>query len=158
MSLHDSIVAMTPISGTLRAEGRRPTTREVQAFLADQKEADELLMVLDEELKMMASLCPEGAAVIGPRIRRMSNVVHTEFEISGRTSANIGRVLRSTLLAPTVVGSPWRALLASSTNGSPRRAATTAAWWLWSNPTAAADNLSIQPSSSEPPRYRDTAT
>ncbi|TGD38126.1 hypothetical protein EB834_13230 [Brevibacterium aurantiacum] len=106
MSLHDSIVAMTPISGTLRAEGRRPTTREVQAFLADQKEADELLMVLDEELKMMASLCPEGAAVIGPRIRRMSNVVHTEFEISGRTSANIGRVLRSTLLAPTVVGSP----------------------------------------------------
>lgn len=106
VSLHDSIVAMTPISGTLRAEGRRPTTREVQAFLADQKEADELLMVLDEELKMMASLCPEGAAVIGPRIRRMSNVVHTEFEISGRTSANIGRVLRSTLLAPTVVGSP----------------------------------------------------
>ncbi|SMY00343.1 phenazine biosynthesis protein phzE [Brevibacterium iodinum ATCC 49514] len=106
VSLDNSIVAMTPISGTLRAVGHRPTSREVQAFLADQKEADELLMVLDEELKMMASLCPEGAAVVGPRVRRMSNVVHTEFEISGRTSAEISQVLRGTLLAPTVVGSP----------------------------------------------------
>jgi phenazine biosynthesis protein phzE len=106
IGVHTGIADMSPISGTLRYPPGGPTLAGLTAFLADAKETDELSMVLDEELKMMARICTDGGRVAGPRLRRMAQLAHTEYAISGRTDLDVRDVLRESLLAPPVVGSP----------------------------------------------------
>ena len=106
VSVDDGTVVMNPISGTYRYPGTGPTLEGVLSFLADQKETDELRMVLDEELKMMAKICPEGGYAIGPRLREMAHLAHTEYLLSGRSELDVRDILRQTMFAPTVTGSP----------------------------------------------------
>ncbi|GGM14262.1 anthranilate synthase family protein [Dactylosporangium sucinum] len=103
VSVEDGLVMMNPISGTLRG---RPEKASVLEFLADRKEIDELSMVLDEELKMMATVADLGGQVIGPYLKEMTHLVHTEYLLAGRGSLDVRDVLRETMFAPTVVGSP----------------------------------------------------
>ena len=99
-------VVLNPISGTYRYPSSGPDVEELLTFLDDAKERSELAMVLDEELKMMAAVGDGGARVHGPRLREMAHLAHTEFEIRGRTAADARAVLRETLFAATVTGSP----------------------------------------------------
>jgi phenazine biosynthesis protein phzE len=103
VSVDDGLVMMNPISGTLRGAPSKPAVLE---FLADRKEIDELSMVLDEELKMMATVAHLGGQVIGPYLKEMTHLVHTEYLLAGRGSHDVRDVLRETMFAPTVVGSP----------------------------------------------------
>ncbi|GAA2115460.1 anthranilate synthase family protein [Streptomyces synnematoformans] len=97
---------MNPISGTYRYPAGGPTLDGLTAFLRDRKETDELYMVLDEELKMMSRICPEGGRVTGPALKEMARLAHTEYFIEGHTERDVRDVLRETLFAPTVTGSP----------------------------------------------------
>ncbi|MGW0736637.1 anthranilate synthase family protein [Streptomyces sp. NPDC002851] len=106
VSLHDGTAVMNPISGTYRYPASGPTLPGVIEFLADRKEADELYMVVDEELKMMARVCPDGGRVVGPYLKEMARLAHTEYFIEGRTDRDPREILRETLFAPTVTGSP----------------------------------------------------
>ncbi|WP_432994854.1 anthranilate synthase family protein [Dactylosporangium sp. CA-233914] len=106
VSVHGGEAVMNPISGTLRYGAGGPTVPDVLEFLADAKETDELAMVLDEELKMMARICPDGGRVDGPYLRPMARLAHTEYFIRGRTTLDPRRILHETLFAPTVTGSP----------------------------------------------------
>ncbi|REF00822.1 anthranilate synthase family protein [Thermomonospora umbrina] len=106
ISVNDGIAVMNPISGTYRYPPTGPTLPEVMRFLADRKEADELYMVVDEELKMMARICDTGGRVVGPYLKEMARLAHTEYLIKGRTSQDVRDVLRETMFAPTVTGSP----------------------------------------------------
>lgn len=106
VSLRHGVAAMTPISGTYRYSARGPVISEVVNFLNDIKETDELYMVLDEELKMMARVCPAGGQVHGPFLREMSRLAHTEYVIEGRSDLDPRQILHETLLAPTITGSP----------------------------------------------------
>lgn len=106
ISLQRGIATMNPISGTYRYPPSGPTLSGVMSFLADAKEKDELYMVVDEELKMMARFCPQGGKVVGPYLKEMSRLAHTEYLIEGRTTADPRFILRHTLFAPTVTGSP----------------------------------------------------
>ncbi|MFE4053025.1 anthranilate synthase family protein [Streptomyces sp. YIM B13518] len=106
ISVHDGTAVMNPISGTYRYPATGPTLPEVMDFLADRKEADELYMVVDEELKMMARICPGGGRVTGPFLKEMARLAHTEYFIEGETASDPREVLRETLFAPTVTGSP----------------------------------------------------
>ncbi|BDU21157.1 anthranilate synthase family protein [Dyella sp. GSA-30] len=106
ISLDHGTATMNPISGTYRYPASGPTLSGVMSFLADAKEKDELYMVVDEELKMMAKFCPRGGRVFGPFLKEMSRLAHTEYFIEGRTSADPRFILRQTLFAPTVTGSP----------------------------------------------------
>ncbi|WP_329792599.1 anthranilate synthase family protein [Lentzea sp. DG1S-22] len=99
---------MNPISGTYRHPPEGPDLPGLLEFLADGKEIDELNMVLDEELKMMAAMCRLGGQVSGPRLREMTRLAHTEYLVSGRTELSPKEQLRATMFAPTVVGSPLR--------------------------------------------------
>jgi 2-amino-4-deoxychorismate synthase len=99
-------VTMNPISGTYRYPGDRPDPAGLRRFLADRKETDELYMVLDEELKMMARICDDGGTVVGPRLKPMARLAHTEYHITGNSSRPLPEIMRQTLLAPTVTGSP----------------------------------------------------
>src|SRR5580704_3811295 len=63
-------------------------------------------MVVDEELKMMAKVCDRGGQVEGPQIREMARLAHTEYFIRGRTRLGGAQILRETMFAPTVTGSP----------------------------------------------------
>ena len=63
-------------------------------------------MVVDEELKMMCDICHEGGQVLGPFLKPMSRLVHTEYLLAGRTDRDPREVLRDTMYAATVTGSP----------------------------------------------------
>ncbi|MBT2399314.1 anthranilate synthase family protein [Streptomyces sp. ISL-100] len=106
VSLFDGTAVMNPISGTLRYPPDGPALADVMRFLADPKEAGELYMVVDEELKMMARICDEGGRVVGPYLKEMATLAHTEYLIKGRTTRDVREILRETMFAPTVIGSP----------------------------------------------------
>ncbi|MGW7367746.1 anthranilate synthase family protein [Streptomyces sp. NPDC054841] len=99
-------VVMNPISGTYRYPADGPTPADLLDFLADRKETDELSMVVDEELKMMCTVGDMGGVVIGPRLKEMAHLAHTEYELRGRSSLDVREVLRETMFAATVTGSP----------------------------------------------------
>ncbi|GII02126.1 anthranilate synthase family protein [Planobispora takensis] len=106
ISVSDGVAVMNPISGTYRYPPSGPTVGALMDFLADKKEADELYMVVDEELKMMARICESGGRLTGPFLREMTRLAHTEYYIEGRTDRDVREILHETLLAPTVTGSP----------------------------------------------------
>ncbi len=89
----------------------RPTNRATCAATCwsscgDEKEIFELFMVVDEELKMMCDVCDKGGQVLGPFLKPMSRLIHTEYFLAGRTSRDPREVLRDTMYAATVTGSP----------------------------------------------------
>jgi len=113
VSVEHGQVRMNHISGTFRlgsAEPEAATQDELKKrlleFLADEKEIYELFMVVDEELKQMCEICHEGGLVLGPYLKPMSHLVHTEYLLAGRTREDIRQVLRDTMFAATVTGSP----------------------------------------------------
>jgi 2-amino-4-deoxychorismate synthase len=99
-------VVMNPISGTYRYPAGGPTPEDLLEFLSDGKEIEELSMVVDEELKMMCTVGDMGGVVIGPRLKEMAHLAHTEYELRGRSSLDVRDVLRETMFAATVTGSP----------------------------------------------------
>ncbi|GIE99752.1 anthranilate synthase family protein [Paractinoplanes rishiriensis] len=101
VSVADGITMMNPISGTFRHG-----SGDLLDFLADPKEVEELYMVLDEELKMMATVAEHGGQVAGPYLKQMAHLTHTEYLLAGRGSLDVREVLRETMFAPTVTGSP----------------------------------------------------
>ncbi|MEU6843591.1 anthranilate synthase family protein [Streptomyces sp. NPDC046716] len=99
-------VVMNPISGTYRYPAAGPTPDDLLDFLADGKEIEELSMVVDEELKMMCTVGDRGGVVIGPRLKEMAHLAHTEYELRGKSSLDVRDVLKETMFAATVTGSP----------------------------------------------------
>jgi phenazine biosynthesis protein phzE len=99
-------VVMNPISGTYRYPAEGPCADDLLGFLADGKEIEELSMVVDEELKMMCMVGDMGGVVIGPRLKEMAHLAHTEYELRGRSSLDVREVLKETMFAATVTGSP----------------------------------------------------
>lgn len=99
-------VVMNPISGTYRYPDEGPDAVSLLAFLGDRKETEELSMVVDEELKMMCTVGDMGGVVIGPRLKEMAHLAHTEYELRGRSSLDVREVLKETMFAATVTGSP----------------------------------------------------
>ncbi len=109
VSVDDGLVMMNPISGTLRHRDLAPGTGgrdTLLRFLSDRKEVNELSMVLDEELKMMAVVADRGGQVLGPYLKHMTHLTHTEYLLAGRTGLDVREVLRETMFAPTLTGSP----------------------------------------------------
>ena len=110
VSVHGGDVRMNPISGTFRvrppAGDDRPLETRLREFLRDEKEIYELFMVVDEELKMMCDICNEGGQVLGPFLKPMTHLIHTEYLLAGRTARDVREVLRDTMYAATVTGSP----------------------------------------------------
>jgi 2-amino-4-deoxychorismate synthase len=113
VSVHGEDVRMNPISGTFRLASPGSTAGEtgdlrqrLLEFLRDEKEIYELFMVVDEELKMMCDVCDRGGQVLGPFLKPMSRLIHTEYFLAGRTSRDPREVLRDTMYAATVTGSP----------------------------------------------------
>ncbi len=108
LSVQGGRVKMEPISGTLRKmehdeNGALPA---LERFLKDPKEIFELLMVVDEELKMMAEICSAGGQVVGPMLKEMAKLIHTEYVLVGQSDRDVVDMLRESMFAATVVGSP----------------------------------------------------
>ena len=106
VTVHGGDVRMNPISGTFRIPREGEVKPRLMEFLADEKEIYELFMVVDEELKMMCDICSEGGQVLGPFLKPMTHLVHTEYLLAGRTDRDPREVLRDTMYAATVTGSP----------------------------------------------------
>lgn len=106
LTVSDGVATMNPISGTYRYPPSGASVADVLSFLSDRKESDELYMVLDEELKMMGRICRSGGHVIGPRLKPMARLAHTEYLIEGRTDLDVRQALHESVFAPTVTGGP----------------------------------------------------
>jgi phenazine biosynthesis protein phzE len=101
---------MNPISGTFRKKagygGSDEFKRDFLKFLTDEKEINELFMVVDEELKMMAKICSRGGMIVGPLLKEMSRLIHTEYILCGESAKDLIDVLRDSMFAATVTGGP----------------------------------------------------
>lgn len=109
ISVHGGDVRMNPISGTFRVgeiDDRRERKTRLLDFLADDKEIFELFMVVDEELKVMCDICTEGGQILGPYLKPMTHLMHTEYILAGHSSRDVRDVLRASMFAATVTGSP----------------------------------------------------
>lgn len=65
-------------------------------------------MVVDEELKMMSAVCSDGGRITGPHLKEMSRLTHTEYMLRGSSTMDPREILRETMFAPTVTGSPMQ--------------------------------------------------
>ncbi|HYQ43248.1 MAG TPA: anthranilate synthase family protein [Polyangiaceae bacterium] len=106
IKLDEGRVMMTPISGTYRFPPSGPTAEGLLGFLRDAKEEEELSMVVDEELKMMTDICSADVHAEGPYLIQMSQLAHVGYRLEGSTNRSPAEVLRRSMFAPTVVGSP----------------------------------------------------
>ncbi len=107
VSVQDGRVRMNPISGTFRhPRDEAELEPEFAAFIKDTKETEELFMVVDEEMKMMAQICTHGGRITGPYLKQMAHLTHTEYLLDGQAEDDPRDVLRLTMFAPTVTGSP----------------------------------------------------
>ncbi|MGB3730348.1 anthranilate synthase family protein [Microbacterium sp.] len=102
------VVTMNPISGTFRHPAGGATRETLGEFLSSTKETEELFMVVDEELKMMSQVCSDGGRITGPHLKEMSRLTHTEYMLRGRSRLDPREILRETMFAPTVTGSPMQ--------------------------------------------------
>lgn len=102
------VVTMNPISGTFRHPAGGSTTAALGEFLSSAKETEELFMVVDEELKMMSAVCSDGGRITGPHLKQMSRLTHTEYMLRGSSRLDPRDILRETMFAPTVTGSPMQ--------------------------------------------------
>ena len=102
-----SYYEMNPISGTFRKDRNWPSRKAFKAdllkFLTDQKEINELFMVVDEELKMMARMCDRGGAIVGPLLKEMSRLIHSEYLLAGESDKDIFELFTDSMFAATVV-------------------------------------------------------
>lgn len=101
-------VTMNPISGTFRHPAGGSTKATLTEFLSSTKETEELFMVVDEELKMMSAVCADGGRITGPHLKEMSRLTHTEYMLRGTSTMDPRDILRETMFAPTVTGSPMQ--------------------------------------------------
>ncbi|MBW9119247.1 chorismate-binding protein [Microbacterium trichothecenolyticum] len=108
VSARDGVVTMNPISGTFRHPAGGATPETLTEFLRSTKETEELFMVVDEELKMMSAVCSDGGRITGPHLKEMSRLTHTEYVLRGRSRLDPRDILRETMFAPTVTGSPMQ--------------------------------------------------
>lgn len=108
VSARDGVVTMNPISGTFRHPAGGATVDTLTRFLESAKETEELFMVVDEELKMMSAVCADGGRITGPHLKEMSRLTHTEYVLRGRSRLDPREILRETMFAPTVTGSPMQ--------------------------------------------------
>jgi len=97
---------MTPISGTIHKKFEGLSPEKLKEFFEDEKEVNELFMCVDEELKKMAQICENGGVIIGPELREMSNVVHSEYLLVGRTIKDCYEMFKVSMHPATVTGSP----------------------------------------------------
>jgi phenazine biosynthesis protein phzE len=105
LSISKGIAYLNPISGTMPKAP--PDFKEaLVAFLQDSKEIHELFQVVDEELKMMAKICKGGGDILGPFLKEMRTLVHTEYLLKGYTDICPIEAFRETMYAPTMIGSP----------------------------------------------------
>ncbi|PCE14821.1 chorismate-binding protein [Microbacterium sp. SZ1] len=104
----EGVVTMNPISGTFRHPAGGATRETLTDFLSSTKETEELFMVVDEELKMMSAVCSDGGRITGPHLKEMSRLTHTEYMLRGRSRLDPRDILRETMFAPTVTGSPMQ--------------------------------------------------
>ncbi|GAT72797.1 anthranilate/para-aminobenzoate synthase component I [Microbacterium sp. HM58-2] len=104
----EGVVTMNPISGTFRHPAGGATKETLVDFLSSTKETEELFMVVDEELKMMSAVCSDGGRITGPHLKEMSRLTHTEYMLRGRSRLDPRDILRETMFAPTVTGSPMQ--------------------------------------------------
>lgn len=108
LTIRNNRATINPIAGTMKIGDEESFDERLTGFLMqDEKERQELTMLLDEWTKMIARFCPHGH-IEWPFLRETGAVIHTEYIIAGKVVPGTHAInaLRRTLNAPTLTGSP----------------------------------------------------
>lgn len=106
LTYEGSKLTMNPICGTIpKFDGHNLKERLVE-FIQNPKEINELFQVVDEELKIVCKLCPDGGKIRGPFLKEMGSLIHTEYFLEGKGDVDIFWGLKESLYAATMIGSP----------------------------------------------------
>ncbi|MBK6885174.1 MAG: chorismate-binding protein [Tetrasphaera sp.] len=105
LTVQDGEVTMSPICGTLPKAALQRRADLIE-FITDPKEINELFQVVDEELKMMSRLCTSGGTIVGPYLQEMAALVHTAYDLTGRSDLAPIDIFRDSMFAATMIGSP----------------------------------------------------
>jgi 2-amino-4-deoxychorismate synthase len=108
LTIRNNRATVNPIAGTMKIDDEETFDERLTEFLMqDEKERQELTMLLDEGTKMIARFCPHGH-IEWPFLRETGAVIHTEYIIAGKIVPRTHAIdaLRRTLNAPTLTGSP----------------------------------------------------
>jgi phenazine biosynthesis protein phzE len=65
-----------------------------------------LYQQMDEELKLMVRFCSEGGRIMGPYLREMDEVIHSEYDIIGSRAKDSFEALKISGHSPCIIGSP----------------------------------------------------
>lgn len=106
LTIENATTYMNPICGTLPKVGEGEFRNRLETFLENPKEINELFQVVDEELKVVCKICPKEGKVIGPMLKEMATLIHTEYMLEGKGGSDVFTSLRESLYAATMVGSP----------------------------------------------------
>ena len=102
LRVKDNLAMMNPISWTLP----KRDISQIDSFLEDKKEINELFQVTDEEIKMMSVICSKWWAVRWPMLKEMNSVIHTEYYLEWTLSMSVIDALRTSMFAATLVWAP----------------------------------------------------
>lgn len=107
LSIQDNILTKHPIAWTLLEKSEKTFFENLHSFLQDHKEIQELLMVTDEELKMMFKVST-GGQIENVNLRKIAHLLHTEKKITAflKDNTRLLEALQHTLHSPTLVGWP----------------------------------------------------
>jgi len=104
-----SKVTKTPIAGTFRKswiKNKKDFKEKCINFLRDKKEINELFMSIDEEKKILTKVCQNKIRVKWPKLKEMANLIHTYYELTGESNLSRMEILRESMWAPSMTGSP----------------------------------------------------
>ncbi len=107
LSIENNTVEMNPIAGTMPKLDYDSFRSRLLKFLSDDKEIEELCMVIDEELKMILNMS-DSWKIYYPLLKESWAVIHTEAVLvwAKKESISIMDAFRSSMYAPTLVWWP----------------------------------------------------
>lgn len=109
LKIDNNKINFNRISGTIAKE--KTDNKKIEEFIINKKETYELLMAIDEDLKMMSKNCSE-LKINGPNLREMSKVIHTEYEFIGTNKSNNNvKLFQDSICAATMLGSPLKSAM-----------------------------------------------
>jgi len=134
LRVKDNIAYKSPLAWTIMKWSHEDFWKDILAFLADKKESQELLMITDEELKMLTKIC-ETWTIKGPSLKEIWKLIHGQYKFSGQLRNGLSPLsaLRETLYSPTLVWWPIESAFTQieKYEDTSRKYYGTAFWIVW---------------------------
>ena len=90
---------MNPISGTYGTRAVAPPSKACWTPSPTGSEQERTIRGGRRGEDDGARICPDGGRILGPDLKEMKRLAHTEYLIEGRTEMDVGEILRNTMFS-----------------------------------------------------------